>query len=166
MLNMSFALTTPQVRSHEKDVTRRLGWDDLKPGDRVCAVVKGQGIPKGGKVERICVIECVSNRKEMLCAITSAEVLREGFKCMSPSDFVKMFCKHTKCEPRDFVNRIEFKYIVPEECICFACATASHNGGDDDCACDSSPWFDVDRCGICPHNLACDVPKNPNLYPF
>lgn len=111
MRNMSFALTTPQVRSQEKDVTRRLGWDDLKPGDRVCAIVKGQGIPKGGKVDRICVIECVSNRKEMLCAITSKEVLREGFKCMSPADFVAFFCKHNGCWPRDFVNRIEFKYV-------------------------------------------------------
>jgi len=111
MRNMSFALTTAQMRARTKTVTRRLGWDDLKPGDRLCAVVKGQGIPKGGKVERICVIECVSNRKEMLCSITSAEVLREGFRVMSPADFVEMFCRHNRCDPRDFVNRIEFKYV-------------------------------------------------------
>lgn len=111
MRNMSFFLTQRQVRGQIKDVTRRLGWDDLKPGERVQAVVKGQGIPKGGKVEKITEIECVSNRKEMLCAITPAEVLREGFSAMSPADFVEMFCKHNKCKPRDFVNRIEFKYV-------------------------------------------------------
>lgn len=111
MRNMSFALTTPQVRDRTKDVTRRLGWDDLMPGDRVCAVVKCQGIPKGEKVERICVIECVSNRKEMLCSITPAEVRREGCCGMTPSDFVEMFCRHNKCAPRDIVNRIEFKYV-------------------------------------------------------
>lgn len=111
MRNMSFFLTTRQVRERIKDVTRRLGWDDLKPGERVRAIVKGQGLKKGEKVERICVIECVSNRKEMLCAITPVEVLREGFPAMSPADFVAMFCKANKCEPRDFVNRIEFKYV-------------------------------------------------------
>lgn len=111
MRNMSFSLTTDAMRRRSKTVTRRLGWDGLKPGDRVCAVVKGQGIPKGGHVERICVIEILSNRKEMLCSVTSAEVLREGFTCMSPADFVAMFCRANKCQARDFVNRIEFQYV-------------------------------------------------------
>lgn len=111
MRNMSFFLTTRQVREQIKDVTRRLGWEDLKPGERVQAIVKGQGLKKGEKIERLCVIECVSNRKEMLCEITPVEVLREGFNAMSPADFVAMFCKANGCEPRRMVNRIEFKYV-------------------------------------------------------
>ena len=145
MRNMSFALTTPQVRARTKDVTRRLGWDDLKPGDRVCAVVKGQGIPKGGHVERICVIECVSNRKDMLCSITPAEVLREGFNAMSPADFVAMFCKHNKCGPRDFVNRIEFRYLLS---VCPQCGDslyeANIGNGKTDVYCEECGWPDED----------------------
>jgi hypothetical protein len=30
---MSFALTTEQIRVQKKTVTRRLGWEFLKPGD-------------------------------------------------------------------------------------------------------------------------------------
>jgi len=33
MRNMSFSLTTQQCREMTKDVTRRLGWAILKPGD-------------------------------------------------------------------------------------------------------------------------------------
>ncbi|HOR98096.1 MAG TPA: ASCH domain-containing protein [Kiritimatiellia bacterium] len=111
MRNMSFSLTTAQVRAQTKDVTRRIGWADLKPGERLMAIEKGQGLKKGEKVRRITVIECVSNRKEMLCAITPHEVLREGFPDMSPADFVEMFCRANKCGPRDYVNRIEFRYV-------------------------------------------------------
>jgi hypothetical protein len=59
---ISFSLTTRQVRDGSKTVTRRLGWADLKPGERLQACVKCMGIPKGGHVEKIRVIECVSNR--------------------------------------------------------------------------------------------------------
>jgi hypothetical protein len=108
---MSFALTTKQMRNRLKGVTRRLGWDDLKPGEKVCAVVKGQGIPKGGKVERICIIECIAHTKEQLNWITQDEVTLEGFPDMSPSQFVMMFCRANKCNPRQIVNRIAFKFI-------------------------------------------------------
>jgi hypothetical protein len=111
MRNMSFALTTPQVRAQIKDVTRRRGWDDLKPGDRVCAVVKGQGIPKGEKIERICVIEIVDVCKQYVNDITLQECAREGFSGMTPTEFVGMFCRVNKCWPNTIVNRIEFKYV-------------------------------------------------------
>lgn len=111
MRNMSFFLTTRQMREGTKGVTRRLGWDDLKPGERVCAVVKGQGIPKGGKIERIRVIECTSNTKEPLNRITPEEVILEGFPEMTPAQFVAMFCRANKCTPRKKVNRIAFKYV-------------------------------------------------------
>ena len=52
--NMSFAITTSQVRDRSKTVTRRLGWRFLKRGDVVCAVVKNMGLKKGEKVQRLC----------------------------------------------------------------------------------------------------------------
>jgi hypothetical protein len=50
-------------------------------------------------------------------------------------------------------------------CICFNCATAGHNGGDEQCACDGIPVYDATRCGTCRHKAACDVALNPQLYP-
>jgi hypothetical protein len=50
---ISFSLTTDQIRNRTKTVTRRLGWARLKPGTLLQPIVKGQGIPKGGKVETI-----------------------------------------------------------------------------------------------------------------
>ena len=49
MRAMSFMLTTEQMRNRSKSVTRRLGWNTLKPGDRIIAAVKCQGLGKGGK---------------------------------------------------------------------------------------------------------------------
>lgn len=114
MRNMSFALTTEQMRNRSKNVTRRIGWRKLKAGDRVQAVVKGQGIPKGGKVERICEIEIVSNSAESLDCILlypQSEVAREGFPNMTQAQFVEMFCKHNQCVPHIPIQRIEFKYV-------------------------------------------------------
>lgn len=117
MRNMSFSLTTPQIRARSKTVTRRMGWGFLKPGDRLCAIVKGQGLKKGEKVERLCIIEVVSNRSEPLCQLTNvplygvSELFREGFPNMMPHEFVDMFCKANACKAWHTVNRIEFKYV-------------------------------------------------------
>jgi hypothetical protein len=46
--NMSFSLTTQQARDKTKDVTRRLGWWFLEPGDIVQQVEKARGLKKGG----------------------------------------------------------------------------------------------------------------------
>src|SRR5690349_15214956 len=100
MKNMSFSLTTAQMRARTKTVTRRLGWHHLKPGDLVCAVVKGMGLKRGEKVERIGVIRVLSVRLESLHAMRvsplygRAEAIREGFPEMEGSDFVKMFTEH------------------------------------------------------------------------
>jgi len=40
---MSFSMTTDAVRNRTKTVTRRLGWNFLKPGDLLWAVEKGWG---------------------------------------------------------------------------------------------------------------------------
>lgn len=111
MLNMSFMLTTAQMYARTKTVTRRLGWDDLKPGDRVMACEKCQGLGKGGTVTRIVVIEIVSNSKSVLCWISKEDVVKEGFPGMRPAQFVRMFVAANKCAPDEVVNRIEFKYV-------------------------------------------------------
>lgn len=72
---MSFAATTAQMYAGTKTVTRRIDrkvwWAKvLKSGTLVCAVEKSQGIPKGGKVKRIGVIEIVGVRRELLHKIT------------------------------------------------------------------------------------------------
>lgn len=117
-LNMSFALTTDAIRNRTKDVTRRLGWSNLRSGERFWAVEKTMGLKKGEKLKRLSLLECVSNEEEPLWIILSFpirrskhETAREGFPHMSPSQFVDMFCREMRCTPEIMVRRIEFKYV-------------------------------------------------------
>lgn len=140
-LNMSAFYTTEQVIEGVKDVTRRLGWADLKPGDRFWLVHKGQGLKKGEKIHRLRFAECVSAEWELLADLlpstgrrTTAEcvreVEREGFPGMSPGEFADRFCRHMGCKLGDIVRRIEFKYVCfcgwGERCICSR--LARHHG--------------------------------------
>ncbi len=109
--NMSFALTTERVRRRQKDVTRRIGWWFLKPGDIVNAVEKSMGLRKGERVRHICRIRILSARREPLSAITDDDVVREGFKDWDRRMFMSAFCKHNHCSIHDPVNRIEFEYL-------------------------------------------------------
>jgi hypothetical protein len=110
--NMSFMLTAQQVLAGTKDVTRRHGWWNLKPGDPLNAVEKGMGLKRGQKIVKLRRIEVVSIRHERLDAITPADVCREGFPEMTPLQFIEMFCKtHQGCTPATIINRIEFKYL-------------------------------------------------------
>lgn len=79
MRNMSFALTTPQAYAQVKPVTRRLGWWNLQPGELVQQVVKGMGLKKGEKIERIHVIEIVSVTPERLNLMAENARVREIF---------------------------------------------------------------------------------------
>lgn len=116
MKHISFSLTTSQVRHGFatgeilKDVTRRIGWWNVRPGELLMACEKCQGIKRGGEIVRLGVIEVVSAREEPLNAITKAEVLREGFSDGSPRGFVLMFCAANKCREDARVMRLEFKY--------------------------------------------------------
>jgi hypothetical protein len=127
MRNMSFALTTQQILDRSKTVTRRVGWNFLKPGDLIQAVEKGQGLKKGEQVKKLAVIRVKDVRREALDAITDGDVVAEGFPEMSPLDFVVMFCASHRlkewqgwpelrdstrqCVPTDQVTRIEFEYV-------------------------------------------------------
>lgn len=116
-MNISFALTTRQFRERTKDVTRRLGWQLLKPGTILCAVEKGQGIKKGEHVIHMGTIRVLSVRREPLDKMWRdpiygiSEVVREGFPKMTPPEFVKMFCKHNQITEEKTVTRIEFEYL-------------------------------------------------------
>lgn len=117
MRNISFALTTEQIRNRTKTVTRRTGWKDLKPGTILCAVVKGMGLKKGEQVERLCMIRVVDVRRERLDCMTrsdgygAAEVAKEGFPGKSPRWFVDFFVASHGCNAADEVTRIEFEYV-------------------------------------------------------
>lgn len=134
MRMMSFALTERQLMDGSKTVTRRTGWANLKPGQRLLAVRKAMGLKTGEKAVALCEIEVVSVRQERLDAITPAEVLAEGFPAWTndPPSFVRMFCSHmrvpaeavikslrdTRMRPMtgaDLVTRIEFRKVPGSE---------------------------------------------------
>lgn len=119
---MSFALTTEQIKNHTKTVTRRLGWANLKPGERFLAVEKCMGLKKGEKHKVLAELECVSNRPECIGDMNAVpfsygenETKLEGFPEMTGAEFVEMFSRKMKINPVvGWVNRIEFKYVGAE----------------------------------------------------
>lgn len=121
MRQISFALTTPQVRAHTKTVTRRLGWKNAKPGDVVQPIVKGQGLKKGEHVEKIdSPVRIIHVQRERLNRLLDGslasirDMTMEGFPDLSPQQFVDMFCQHNGCRPHAYVTRIEFEYTEPQ----------------------------------------------------
>lgn len=124
MRNISFALTTDQVRKQTKTVTRRLGWKTLKAGTLLQPVVKGMGLKKGETVERIGgpieVVDVWRGPLERMCGhedfAASDEARLEGFPQMCSEEFVAFFCKANGCAPDTEVTRIEFRYLpVPSQ---------------------------------------------------
>jgi hypothetical protein len=121
--NISFALTTDQIRAGTKTVTRRMGWLALKPGELLQPVKKGMGLKPGEKIERLRgPIRVTSVRREMLNemvrlpAYGRQECDYEGFPDYSPASFVDMFCRsHTGCKPNSIVTRIEFEYVGADQ---------------------------------------------------
>ena len=117
MRNISFSLTEPQFMDKSKDVTRRLNWKQLKPGDRLMGCRKCMGLKPGESIFRLGEIEVVSVRQEPLNRMTAdaayghAESIREGFPEMTGGQFVEMFCKHMAATPQTIVTRIEFRHV-------------------------------------------------------
>lgn len=112
---MSFALTTEQIELQTKTVTRRQGWQNLKPGTLLQPVKKAMGLRRGEKVQRLgCLIEVVSVRWEPLNRITIDDVRAEGFPDWSRSEFVEFYQKANKLpQPWAPCNRIAFRYTEP-----------------------------------------------------
>lgn len=124
MRNMSFALTTDQVRAGTKTVTRRVGWLSLKAGELIQPVKKCMGLRPGERIERLRgPIRVTDVRRELLSRMTEdikygfEECRKEGFAdhpvYQWPSEFVEMFCNtHKGCTPTSVVTRIEFEYTT------------------------------------------------------
>ena len=111
MRNMSFAMTTTQMRRHAKTVTRRFGWWFLRPGDLVQPVEKAMGLKKGEKIKKICCpIRVVSTQREPLNAVTKHECFLEGFPEMFALEFADMIMRHYGCSFNAIVNRIQFEF--------------------------------------------------------
>lgn len=121
---MSVALTEDAVRERRKTVTRRLGWQFLKPGDRLTLVRKAMGRKRrDGTVEplvRLAEVEVVDVNREPLCAVAgpsdlgATEVEREGFPGKDGAWFVEFFREHMRCGPMTEVTRIEWRYLDDE----------------------------------------------------
>lgn len=122
MRNISFMLTTGQIRARTKTVTRRVGWAKLAPGQLLRGVEKCMGLKAGEKVKELAVIRVVSVRREPLMAMTDDldygfnECVKEGFgdhhSLRWPTQFVDFFCdSHRGCTPATLVTRIEFEYV-------------------------------------------------------
>lgn len=112
--HMSFALTTRQMQEKTKTVTRRKGWLFLKVGDRLQAVVQGQGLQKGEKVKKLGVIEITAVRREALSDITREDVIAEGFGAglvWSGEQFVEMYRAANGGPAHQPVTRIEFRHL-------------------------------------------------------
>jgi len=109
--NMSFMLTTEQIRNKTKTVTRRLGWWFLRPGAILNACEKCQGLKKGEKIKKLCQIRVISTEKIRLHQVNSSECAKEGFPDMHWSEFIFMFRQEMRCEWATDVNRIEFEYV-------------------------------------------------------
>jgi hypothetical protein len=109
--NISFALTTTQIRNRTKTVTRRKGWKFLKAGDVLNGCVKCMGLKPGEQIERLGQIRVTDIRREPLCITTTSDSAREGFPELSGSEFVSMFRKHMGGDPDQIVTRIEFEYL-------------------------------------------------------
>ena len=134
-------LTVRQFKDGSKDVTRRLGWLDLKVGELLQGCKKCQGRKNGEPLVKLGVIRVKSVRRERLDALMAEheygfkEVGREGFRNVMdfgrdfvqkhlgsvlypstatprPEQFIKFFCKsHKGCTPETLITRIEFEHV-------------------------------------------------------
>ncbi|MFE2961987.1 ASCH domain-containing protein [Nocardia tengchongensis] len=113
---MAVSLTETQVQARTKTVTRRMGWRNLRAGDRLTLCRKVMGRRRAdGHVEplvRIVDVEVLAVSQERLGAINADEVVAEGFPAMSPPEFVEFFCNsHRGCTPDSTVTRIQWRYM-------------------------------------------------------
>lgn len=114
---MSVTLTEQAVIARQKTVTRRLGWQMLKPGDQLSLCRKVMGRKRAdGTVEplvRLAHVEVVTTRRERLNQITDMDVVREGFPVWTRTQFIDFFCREMKTHPQVPLTRIEWRYVDP-----------------------------------------------------
>jgi hypothetical protein len=107
---ISFSLTEPQLLDGSKDVTRRLGWAELREGDVLVAVRKAMGLRRGERQVVLGTLRVGRVSRERLETITADDVRREGFPDMTPQGFIDMFCAANACSGTAQVTRIEFTF--------------------------------------------------------
>lgn len=118
MRNISFSLTTQQVRERRKTVTRRLGWHHVRPGDLLKPVEQCMGLKRGQRIVAICApIRVIGRRleplRDLLLPHNADECAREGFPALTPAQFIEFFCaSHRHCTADTVVTRIEFEYTT------------------------------------------------------
>lgn len=114
---MSVALTETAVVERRKTVTRRLGWQFLKPGDRLtlCRKVMGRKHPDGtvDQLVRLAEVEVVTVGFQCLDRMPASDVAKEGFPDWSVDQFVAFFVEHMKCRTYTPLTRIEWRYLDP-----------------------------------------------------
>jgi hypothetical protein len=116
--NMSYAKTTQQFLNGTKDVTRRLGWRNVRVGQVIQGVLKGMGLKPGEKIQplRLIVVREVSFEplRRMIDEpeYGRIEAIREGFPHLDGAGFVAMFCDGIGATPETEITRITFRYIV------------------------------------------------------
>lgn len=139
---MSCSMTTKAVIERRKTVTRRKGWLFLKPGDRLTLVEKAMGLKKGEKAIRLAEVEVVDIRREPLTDLLYnldyglAEVAREGFPDLSPTQFIyRYFIDAQSIGVDDLVTRIEWKYL--DAAVCPDCRDGKHRN------CNGDAWSDA-----------------------
>lgn len=109
---MSVAFTEQAVRARTKTVTRRKGWRNLRPGDRLTLCRKVMGRRRGEPLVRIAAVEVVSVSREPLNQITDDEVVKEGFPGMARDEFVsRFFVAAQGIDPNEEITRIEWVYL-------------------------------------------------------
>lgn len=110
-VNVSFALTKPQILAQTKTVTRRSGKRQYHAGQLINAVDRVMGFKKGEHPVRLALLRVVSARWEPLSVITYEECILEGFPEYGPQGFIAMYCRANKVKPDSPVQRIEFQYV-------------------------------------------------------
>lgn len=109
---MSVAYTEDAVRRRAKTVTRRKGWEYLRPGERITLCRKVMGRKPGEPLVRIVDVEIVDVRREPLRDITAEDVAREGFPELTPAAFVdRFFVQAQGISPDTVVTRIQWRYL-------------------------------------------------------
>jgi len=110
-VNVSFALTKPQILAQTKTVTRRSGKRQYHAGQLVNAVDRVMGFKKGEHPVKLALLRVVSSRWEPLDVITHEECILEGFPDYGPQGFIAMYCRANKVKPDSLVQRIQFEYV-------------------------------------------------------
>jgi len=106
-------MTIDQLNDRSKTVTRRMGWEFLKPGDILNACEKCMGLKPGEKIKKLCQIRVVNVSREHLNKISQSDVVKEGFPDMTRSDFIEFFIKEMRPAHghAQKITRIEFEYL-------------------------------------------------------